>query len=440
MPSLTAKPSERAEEEMRKSTSATLDWVGSGFGYSRERTPAGASRPFPKESVIALAALLGIAAHLGLRYLGESSHLTYDTPLFAVLLLGGAPLVYDLFLEVARKQFGADLPARISIVTSALVQCPSMGETLHITNGDAVQLAQTGLGGDLITWKDALHEGPVPQGLSLDELRPVRARFLAGLDDRQASEVDAALRERDQALASFRDRQEVVLWFEHDLYDQLQLIQILDWFSAQDLDGMRLSLIAAREYLGRLTPQELAALYPTRRPVTEAELGLARRVWGAFRSPSPTELVELMRADTSTLPFLHGALLRHLEQFPSAANGLSRSERQILEIAADGASSVGAIFRASSEREQSVFLGDLIFVAYVRGLVRTKVPLLRIVKQADPPVRTEVEITPEGRAVLGGDADHVRVNGIDRWLGGVHLRSGHVWRWDSAAQRVIFNP
>lgn len=142
--------------------------------------------------------------------------------------------------------------------------------------------------------------------------------------------------------------------------------------------------------------------------------------WEAFRSPTPTELVELLNADTSALPFLHCALLRHLEQFPSAANGLSRSERQILEIATDdGASSVGAIFRASSEREESVFLGDLIFMAYVRGLVRTKVPLMRVVKQADSPGSTEVEITPEGRAILGYEADHVQLNGIDRWLGGV---------------------
>lgn len=315
-----------------------------------------------------------------------------------------------------------------------------MPGTLHITNGDSVRLAEAGLGGDLITWKDALHEGPVPARLTLDELRPVRARFLAGLGDQPVSEIDQAFRQRDRAITSFRDREEVVLWFEHDLYDQLQLIQILDWFSAQSLDGTRLSLVAVKTYLGRLAPQQLAALYPTRHRVTEAELGLAGRAWEAFRSPVPTGLVELLRAGTSALPFLHGALLRHLEQFPSAANGLSRSEQQILEIAADGVSGVGAIFCASSEREERIFLGDLIFVAYIRRLVETKVPLLRVVKEADLSGRTEVKITPEGQAVLRCEADHVRLNGIDRWLGGVHLRSDHVWRWDSESKSLSFRP
>ncbi len=35
---------------------------------------------------------------------------------------------------------------------------------LHITNGDATlpELRRTGLTGDLLPWRDVLHEGPVP--------------------------------------------------------------------------------------------------------------------------------------------------------------------------------------------------------------------------------------------------------------------------------------
>src|SRR5919206_483284 len=53
---------------------------------------------------------------------------------------------------------------------------------LHITNGDhaARLIAATGVGGEVLPWRDVLHEGPVPEGLSLDELRPVRAPFIAG--------------------------------------------------------------------------------------------------------------------------------------------------------------------------------------------------------------------------------------------------------------------
>jgi hypothetical protein len=47
-------------------------------------------------------------------------------------------------------------------------------------------------------------------------------------------------------------------------------------------------------------------------------------------------------------------------------------------------------------------------------------------------------ITDAGRAVLSGSADRVSLNGIDEWLGGVHLQ-GHanIWRWDEAQQRLV---
>lgn len=76
---------------------------------------------FSKEDIIALAAVLGIAVSLFLRFLLKTPRLTYDAPLFLVLFLGGGPLVYDLAREVLRRQFGSDLLAGISIITSVVL-------------------------------------------------------------------------------------------------------------------------------------------------------------------------------------------------------------------------------------------------------------------------------------------------------------------------------
>jgi hypothetical protein len=44
-----------------------------------------------------------------------------------------------------------------------------------------------------------------------------------------------------------------------------------------------------------------------------------------------------------------------------------------------------------------------------------------------------VMVTDIGSRVLDLRDDHVKLNGIERWLGGVHLKSTDaVWRWDSA--------
>src|SRR5688572_9863010 len=65
----------------------------------------------------ALLILLYLALHFGL-------HLPLPTaqiPLLAVLVLGGLPLVFELLQKLWNREFGSDLLAGISIVTSALL-------------------------------------------------------------------------------------------------------------------------------------------------------------------------------------------------------------------------------------------------------------------------------------------------------------------------------
>jgi heavy metal translocating P-type ATPase len=73
------------------------------------------------ENAVAIVAIGGIACHLVLRFLLKSSQFTYDSPLFAALALGGAPLVYGLARKVFRREFGSDLLAGISIVVSVIL-------------------------------------------------------------------------------------------------------------------------------------------------------------------------------------------------------------------------------------------------------------------------------------------------------------------------------
>ncbi len=147
---------------------------------------------------------------------------------------------------------------------------PASPERLHVTNGDAAaeRILEAGVGGSVLPWRDVLHEGPVPAGLSLGDLTAVRAQFIgqAGWDDPE--QVLPRLRWRDAMLSGFRAYAEVVLWFEHDLYDQLQLLQVLDWFTGVDPGPVRLSIINPGEFLGMQSPQRMRELFASRRSVT----------------------------------------------------------------------------------------------------------------------------------------------------------------------------
>jgi len=332
---------------------------------------------------------------------------------------------------------------------------PHASAILHVTNGDAAAepLRRAGLGGEVLAWRDVLHEGPVPAGLAPAELNRVRARFLADAGWTGFDEARAGLDARDAALAAAAaGGGEVVLWFEHDLYDQLQLLQVLDRLADGEAARARVSLVCIGEFpgvepfhgLGQLGPEQLASLHPGRAPVTGAQRALARAAWAAFCAPDPTEIERVLAGDTAALPFLRGALLRHLEQFPAVGDGLARTERQVLEALAAGAATPGEVFAADQAREERVFMGDTTLWGYVAGLAAGPEPLLRAADGAPPGPggaaafrAWRLEPTEHGLAVLRGEADRLSAGGVDRWLGGVHLRGAAApWRWDRAARRL----
>jgi hypothetical protein len=305
-----------------------------------------------------------------------------------------------------------------------------------------------GVPGEILAWNDVLHDGPVPGDVSFNQLRAIRARFISDAGWRTFEETLREMAERDRALERSLAQDEVVLWFEHDLYDQLQLIQILDWYATSELGATKLSLVCGPEYLGTSSPQRLLERFPRRKKVTDDEFEVARAAWRAFRSSDPKAIESFVRLNTTALPFLNAALTRHLEQFPSTTNGLSRSQHQALDVLASGARPFGELFSETQAREDPVFLGDASFARYLGALSNCEHPLIGTgpgQKVSGSVARVEsgipIELTDLGLAVLHGKADHVLLNGIDRWLGGAHLVGAESpWRWDPAGRLLIGAP
>ncbi|MEM7584211.1 MAG: DUF1835 domain-containing protein [Acidobacteriota bacterium] len=311
---------------------------------------------------------------------------------------------------------------------------------LHITNGDvaAELIRSTDLEGLVLPWRDVLHEGPVPAGLAPAELAELRSDFLAELGGTDRGPIRQDFAARDATLARLGESDRIVLWFEHDLYDQLQLIQILDRLADSAVGELELIVIDEHpsverfRSLGQLTPAQLSALYPQRQPVTVAQLDLARRAWRAFGSPGLEALRDLATA-TPDLPLLAPALRRHLEQFPSVDNGLGRTEQQVLTALVGGPLRAGELFRDQQAAEAAPFLGDTTFWTYLRRLAVGAEPLVEL-SPADSFGDTMVALTSAGGRVSKGEADQIALNGIDRWFGGVHLQGHRVaaaYRFDA---------
>ena len=235
---------------------------------------------------------------------------------------------------------------------------------------------------------------------------------------------------RDAAFRRAGESPEVVLWFEHDLYDQLQLVQVLVELDAMNLEPGTVSLVQSDAYLGSMTADELLALYPKRKTVTGAIFDQARIAWDALRAEEPDALLACTQHDAQGLPYLRGALRRLCQEFPWSDDGLSRSQRHALQAVAFGPTNADELFRRAQSREEAPFLGDLAFAAIVRDLQTGPGPLIEGEEGA-------LEPTARGRSTLAGGEDWLAVQPLDRWIGGMHLTAERAYRWNDDAGRFV---
>ena len=219
---------------------------------------------------------------------------------------------------------------------------------------------------------------------------------------------------------------EVLFWFESDLYDQLQLVQ------AVALMGRR----AAESGLAQfdLSPDgSFAGLSeldsdPAARPVRQAA---SARASGGGICPQRLGSISLAgstraraagrpsRRRCRSWPRRCGAIWSSFRRW---APGLSRTEQTLLEAAAERPLDRVGLFHAQHERERRPFMGD----AWVwriadrleaAGLLETVAPGSRATSGA-------------GVRSLAGELDRMALPAADRWLGGVHVTGPDCWRWD----------
>jgi hypothetical protein len=88
------------------------------------------------------------------------------------------------------------------------------------------------------------------------------------------------------------------------------------------------------------------------------------------------------------------------------------------------------------------FVGDTLLSDLLERCVQVEHPLVSVERRENTPGRRQfqyqslVALTDMGQRVLRGKADHVELNGVDYWIGGVHLSGTRVrWRWNG--RRVV---
>lgn len=291
---------------------------------------------------------------------------------------------------------------------------------IHIHNGDIVaqRTKRAGLEGDHLAFRESLVTGPVIPGPDWLE---TRAQALSAGHNVDILRVRTDLLEQEQALEDARNRGEIVLWFEHDLFCLVHLIYLLQRFAAQ-----RLSLVWCPTPLGHQDDRDLHLHFNSRAAVTPSMLSTAREAWAAYTAPDPTGINALLERDTLDFAFLREGLALHASRYPAPQTGLGAIEQQALALIGGGVGDFKTLFGRISMKYG---FGDSEVFRHLRGLAERAVPLITL--EGEPPSATFL-ITPAGENVLKGEVDDCAINDPDSWLGGVHLTKERLWRWNGS--------
>jgi hypothetical protein len=326
-------------------------------------------------------------------------------------------------------------------------------DILVITNGDSAvaRLEEAGVAGLILPWRDVLHDGPVPAMEGLERLSEIRAAFIAADLGLGAEEVATEFRSRDATIRRHAGFSRVEIWLEHDLYDQLQLLQILDFFrNEQRLDG--LYLVQADDYLGHQPPHAMRRLAKKAAPVTDEQQRLASKVWAAFTSATPHALAAFASAGADALPHLAPALRRLLAELPDPVRGLTLTEERALTHLAREETTTGELYRSVTDEDEAQFLGDASFFRRLDSLAFAERPLIEGLPGPSQEccglgrspergyaefARARLRLTETGRDVLAGRLDHRVVNRADHWVGGVHVSPAALIRYDRVDGRLV---
>lgn len=308
-----------------------------------------------------------------------------------------------------------------------------MSSVLHITNGDSFteRLKTLNIKGDIITWREMLCEGKTLSHVGSETFWKTRFEFLnKHYKVSKSWFIEKTLKEY-RSLCSHKQQDRIVLWFEYDLYCQVNMLAVISWLLTHRKYAEISLVYCGKEddsdkmySLNELTDQQLQSLYKNKKILTQDDTEYADYVWQLYCSNNPIRLENLTDFKDYQFDYLGDAVKSHLKRFPSIVNGLNDMENSILSLAFNE--------KPKSKKEfMNVILnnqGNLGFAdtQYDRAITRLR-PLISSLN----PVR----LSKKGKEILEGQTSYYScIQDNDIYLGGA-LKYNFLYNTD--ASRIL---
>ena len=308
-------------------------------------------------------------------------------------------------------------------------------------------------GENIVMLDDKLSFGPV---LSFDapEFASARKQFwqqhwsdFIGTPPRPEPDI---LSEFVKKLPALQRAAGIVVWVGNSLDEQLFLactMALAKRFNIA-LEKMKINHIGKDpisgqqlQCLDQLRPDRYTEAMQSARTPTSDEVQLFLDGWDAFVSSNPHELAEFPRAKVETmLPFVD-RIQSVKGKYPAIGLGLSQTERFILSCCGeDGRRCLDIFLEYHSRHEldaECLSVQEIGLQLLALASDRLPRPLLKVDRQAKMH-ETVFTLLPTGATALSNEENFVTSNGIDRWIGGVHLKSpDKSWFFDQETNSFV---
>jgi hypothetical protein len=315
--------------------------------------------------------------------------------------------------------------------------------------GKCLKEALTLRAGELLVNQDELSCGPLPTLHSLDEWRRIRESYLRTLDsDFTFDRLETDLLTNASSLS---EAESITLWLGTGLADQLLLVWMPQLLRLLNMGPERLQVVQVSQVngfeiqgVGLLNPDQIGNL-PQAEVLDEMTIASLDAAWSAITAPDPSLLEEFLSQGAVPPPFLQRSLVYLLLRFPDAETGLNMLDLLLLQCVAEQGPDARRVIGYTIGRsiDSLDYVGDYYLFGRLSRLADPSLPhpLLSLIGSCDELQNARVHLTEAGRNVLDSRANFVEMNGIDDWVGGIHLDSsaGRVWFQQNAAFRAIID-
>ena len=255
-----------------------------------------------------------------------------------------------------------------------------MVNTIHIVNGDVVVPILTGSGieGDIIVWREMLCDGPISGEVGGDEFWKKRLNYFEKeFDVSKLEYFDNTIKELLK-LEDLSNYNELVMWFEFDLFCQVNLMALSTFLYKNFRKTITYNLVCSGKVKGNdklhsltdFSPEDFKELYNTKLKVNKTDLEYAKKCWEAYSKNNIEKITAFDFSENNKFSYFEPAIKQHLKRFQTK-NGLNEIQNKILELIDSSALTANDIVRDLliwQHKETIYGFGDMQYFSYLKKL------------------------------------------------------------------------